>query len=135
MAEDAKLKLDVRLVPAEGEPDPALFDDLVRLIKQGIATAPKDVPQVTTAGEFHTPPDNSQNAIETRTKHRIEQASKASEADVTKRAETAKLPDGEQKLAEESLAAAQNVVAAVQRALIRGITIRIPEMDRPTSVE
>ena len=135
MAEDAKLKLDVRLVPAEGEPDPALLDDLVRLIKQGIATAPKDVPQVTTAGEFHTPPDNSQNAIETRIKHRIEQASKASEADVTKRAETAKLPDGEHKLAEESLAAAQNAVAAVQRAIIRGITIRVPEMDRPTSVE
>jgi len=135
MAEEAKLKLDVRLVPTEGEPDPALFDDLVRLIKQGIATAPKDVPQVTTAGEFHTPPDNSQNAIETRIKHRIEQASKASEADVTKRAETAKLPDGEHKLAEESLAAAQNAVAAVQRAIIRGITIRVPEMDRPTSVE
>jgi hypothetical protein len=135
MTEDAKLKLDVKLVPAEGEPDPALFDDLVRLIKQGIATAPKDVPQVITAGEFHTPPDNSQNALETKIKHRIEQASKTSEADVTKRAETAKQPDGEQKLAEESLAAAQNVVAAVQRALIRGIAIRIPEMDQPTSVE
>lgn len=126
MPEEAKLKLDVRLVPAEGEPDPILLDDLVRLIKQGIITAPTQAPQVSTSGEFHVPPGNSQNALETRIKHRIAQASVESQAAVAKRAETAKQPDGEQKLAEESLAAAENVVAAVQRAMIRGIAVHIP---------
>ncbi len=127
MSEDAKQKLGIRLVPAEGEPDAALLDDLVRLIKQGVVTAPKQAPQVSTAGEFVAPPDNSQNALETRIKHRIEQASNASEADVAKRAAIAQPPDGEQKLAEEALAASQNVVAAVQRAIIRGVTIRVPD--------
>lgn len=127
MPEDAKQKLDLRLVPAEGQPDAALLDDLVRLIKQGVATAPKDAPQVGTAGEFVAPADNSQNALEAKIRYRIDEASKASEADVAKRAEIAKQPDGEQKLAEESLAAAQNVVAAVQRAIIRGIAIRVPD--------
>lgn len=127
MAEEAKQKLDLRLVPAEGESDAALLDDLVRLIKQGSATAPKQAPQVGTAGEFAAPPDNSQNALETRIKHRVEQASNASEADVAKRAEVAQRPDGEQKIAEEALAAAQNVVAAVQRAVLRGIAINAPD--------
>ena len=71
MSEDAKQKLDIRLVPAEGAPDAALFDDLVRLIKQGVLTAPKQAPQVSTTSEFVAPPDNSQNALETKTKHRI----------------------------------------------------------------
>ncbi len=127
MSEEAKQKLDIRLKPAEGEPDAALLDDLVRLIKQGVVTAPKDVPQVSTAGEFIAPNDNSQNAIESKIKHRIEQASEASKSDVARRAETAAQPDGEQKLAEESLTAAQNVVGAVQRAIIRGIAVRVPE--------
>ncbi len=126
MSDDAKLKLDLRLVPAEGEPDAALLDDLIRLIRQGIVTAPKDVPQANTAGEFHPPADNSQNALETKIKHRIEQASKASEAEVAKRAEVAKQPDGEAKLAAESLEAARGVVAAVQRAIIRGVAVHVP---------
>lgn len=33
----------------------------------------------------------------------------------------------EKSLAQESLAAAQGVVAAVQRAIIRGIAVRVPE--------
>ncbi|QJW94290.1 hypothetical protein [Frigoriglobus tundricola] len=127
MSEDAKQKLDLRLVPAEGEPDIALLDDLVRLIKQGVVTAPKQAPQVNTTGEFAAAPDHSQNALETRIKHRIEQASNASEADVAKRAEIAKQPDGDARLAEEALAAAQNVVAAVQRAILRGIAVRVPD--------
>jgi hypothetical protein len=127
MSEDAKRKLDLRLVPAEGEPDAGLLDDLVRLIKQGIVTAPKDVLQVSTAGEFVAPPDNSQNALESKINHRIEQASEASKADVAKRAEVAVQPDGEHKLADEALAAAQNVVAAVQRAITRGIAVQVPE--------
>lgn len=133
MPEDAKLKLDVRLVPTEGEPDSALLDDLVRLIKQGIVTVPLQAPQVGTAGEFHTPSDNSQIALETRIKHRIAQASVESQADVAKRAETAKQPDGEQKIADEALAAAQNVVAAVQRAIIRGIAVRVPDSELPSA--
>ncbi len=133
MPEDAKLQLDVRLVPAEGEPDPALLDDLVRLIKQGIVTAPPQAPQVSTNGEFHAPPDNSQNALQAKVIKRIDEASKASEADVAKRAETAKQPDGEQKLADKSLAAAQNVVAAVQRAIIRGIAVRVPDSELPSA--
>jgi hypothetical protein len=127
MPEDVKQKLDIRLVPAEGEPDATLLDDLVQLIKQGIVTAPEQAPQVNTTGEFVVPPDHSQNALESKIKHRIEQASEASKVDVAKRAEIAKQPDGEQKLAEEALAAAQNVVAAVQRAIIRGIAIQVPE--------
>jgi len=127
MPEDAKQKLDIRLVPAEGEPDALLLDDLVRLIKQGIVTAPKQAPQVSTAGEFVASQDNSQNALESKIKHRIEQASEASKVDVAKRAEIAKQPDGEQKLAEEALAAAQNVVATVQRAILRGIAVQVPE--------
>jgi hypothetical protein len=123
MSEEATRKLDIRLVPAEGEPDAALLDDLVRLIKQGILTAPKQAPQVSTAGEFAVPPDNSQNALEAKIKNRIAQASAASVADVAKRAETAKLADGEAKLAEEALAAAQGVVTAVQRAVLRGIAV------------
>lgn len=133
MPEDAKLKLDVRLVPVEGEPDPALLDDLVRLIKQGIVTAPHQAPRASTNGEFHVPPDNSQISLETRIKHRIAQASVESQAEVAKRAEIAKQPDGEQKLADESLAAAQNVVAAVQRAIIRGIAIRVPDSESPSA--
>ncbi|HEY1190668.1 MAG TPA: hypothetical protein VGE74_23755 [Gemmata sp.] len=127
MAEDAKQKLELRLVPAEGAPDPVLFDDLVKLIRQGIATAPKQAPQVSTSGAFVSPPDNSQNALETQIKHRIEQASNASLADIAKRAEVAKQPDGDARLADEALAAAQEVVAAVQRMLLRGIAVRVPE--------
>jgi hypothetical protein len=127
MTEDAKHKLELRLVPAEGAPDAALFDDLVRLIKQGVATAPKQAPQVTTTGSFIAPPDNSQNALEAKICSRIDEASKASETAVAKRAEVAKQPDGDSQLANESLAAAQDVVAAVQRLLLRGIRVQVPE--------
>ncbi|MDY3561505.1 hypothetical protein R5W23_002783 [Gemmata sp. JC673] len=126
MTEDAKQKFELRLVPAEGAPDPVVFDDLVKLIRQGIATAPKQAPQISTSSEFDLPPDNSQNPLETQVRHRIEQASNASVADVAKRAEIAKQPDGEAQLADEALAAAQEVVAAVQRMLLRGIAVQVP---------
>lgn len=129
MAEDAKLKLDVRLVPAEGEPDPALLDDLIRLIKQAVVTAPPQAPQVSTTGEFYVADDNSQNALETKIKHRIEQASADSQAEVQKRAELAKQPDGEAKLATEALEAARNVVSAVQRTIIRGVEVRVSDAE------
>ena len=128
MPEDATRKLDVRLVPAEGAPDVALLDDLVRLIKQGVLTAPKQAPQVNTTGEFIVPPDNSRSVLQNKIMAHVDQASEASKADVAKRAEVARQPDGEAKLAEEALAAAQGVVAAVQRAIIRGITVRVPDV-------
>jgi hypothetical protein len=129
MVEDAKLKLELRLIPAEGKPNPALFDDLIRLIQQGIVTAPKDVPQVNTSVEFHPPTDNSQNDLEAKIKHRIEQASADSRAAFEKRAEIALRPDAEAKLATECLETAQQVVAAVQRAIIRGVTVRVAESE------
>jgi hypothetical protein len=127
MVEDAKLKLELRLVPIAGEPNAAVFDDLIRLIQQGIVTAPKDVPQVHTTGEFQLPTDNSQNDLEAKIKHSIEQASADSRAAVEKRVELAAQPDGEAKLAAESLEAAQGVVAAVQRAIIRGVVVQVPD--------
>jgi hypothetical protein len=129
MAEDAKLKLELQLVPTEGEPNAALFDDLIRLIRQGIVTAPKDVTQVNISGEFHTPLDNSQNDLEAKIKHRIEQASADSRAEVEKRAAIAAQPDGEVKLAAEALEAAQGVVSAVQRAIIRGVAVQVPDVN------
>ncbi len=130
MPEEAKQKLDIRLVAAEGEPNAALLEDLVRLIRQGVVTAPTQAPQVDTAGKFVTPADSSQNALEAKIRYRIDEASKASEADVAKRAEIAKKPDSDTKLAEEALAAAQNVVAAVQRAILRGIAVRVPDVSK-----
>lgn len=129
MSEPAKLQLDVRLVPAEGKPDAALLDDLVRLIQQGVATAPKDWQRIDSTGTFEPPPDNSQNDLEAKVRHDIEQASLASQSVIENRAETAKQPDGEVKLAEEALEAARQVVAAVQRAMIRGVGLRLPEAE------
>jgi hypothetical protein len=125
MAEDARLNLKLRLVPSRGEPDAALFDDLVRLIKEGILIAPKDVPQVNATGDFHLPNDQSQAKLETGIRHRIDQASAASQSLVEKRKEVLAQPDGEAKLATESLEAAQGVVSAVQRAIIRGIVVQV----------
>lgn len=130
MSDAAERELGLRLVPADAPPDPQVLDDLIRLIKQGNVTAPKDVSRVVVETELRPPTTEEQsevNAVEAKVKHYIEQASRDSQAAVDKRAETAALPDGEQKLAEESLAAAQAVVAAVQRAMIRGIAVRVPD--------
>ncbi|MCE9567597.1 MAG: hypothetical protein K8U57_36820 [Planctomycetes bacterium] len=135
MTEDAKLKLNLRLVPADGTPaDPTLLDDLIRLIRQGVVTSPPAVTQANTGGQFRKPPvdDNSQNDLEAKVRHDIEQASEASQVAVQKRAETAKQPDGEAKLAAEALEAAREVVAAVQRAIIRGVTVSMPDDVKPT---
>lgn len=135
MADDPARKLELRLVPADGAPpDAQVFDDLVRLIRQGIATAPKQYPQISNGSGFRPPTDEEKrdlSAVEAQIKHRIDDASKASEADVAKRAETAKLPDADQRLADEALAAAQLVVAAVQRALIQGVKVTAPDPDSP----
>jgi hypothetical protein len=128
MAEDARVKLELRFVPTDGQPPNApLFDDLIRLIRQGIVTVPIGVPQVNVSGEYLPPTDKSQAKLETGIKHRIEQTSADSWMVFEKRKEIAAQPDGEAKLAAESLEAAQQVVSAVQRAIIRGIVVQIPE--------
>jgi hypothetical protein len=127
MAEDAKLKLELRLVPTEGEPNAALFDDLIRLIQQGILTAPQGITQIETSGEFLPPTDKSLGKLETGIKSRIDQNCTASQSLVEKRKEIAGQLDGEAKLATESLEAAQVVVSAVRRAIIRGIAVQVSD--------
>ncbi|HUR54126.1 MAG TPA: hypothetical protein VMZ71_08340 [Gemmataceae bacterium] len=138
MPDVAEKQLDLRLVPAEGPPDPQVLDDIIRLIKQAVVTLPKDAPQLAAEGELRPPTPDEQpevNAAEAKIKHRIEQASRESQAFVEKRAETAVQPDGEQKLAEESLKAARRVVSAVQRAILRGVAVRVPEPPQPNTGE
>src|SRR5436305_1318722 len=61
MADDPRLKLDLRLGPADGPPDPALLDDLIRLIKQGVASAPKGAPGIADAAGYRKPDEDEQN--------------------------------------------------------------------------
>src|ERR1700722_4850685 len=125
MTEDAKLKLELRVIPTTGEPDAAVFDDLIRLIQQGILTAPKGVTQVSNSGEFIPPADKSQSKLETVIRHRIEQTSAESRTAFEKRKEIETRPESEAKMVTESLEAAQGVVSAVQRAMIRGIAVQV----------
>jgi hypothetical protein len=132
MAELASQKLQMRLTPAEGEPDAALLDDVIRLVKQAVATPPATVSAAAT-GEFYPPTDEERKSLtglESKIKHRIEQASAESRALVTQRAELLQQPDGEQKAREAALIAAQQVVSAVHRAMLRGVVVNTPE---PTS--
>ena len=130
MADEAELKLRFRLVPADDQPaDPVVLDDIVRLIRQAVATAPNDVPHVSEPANGFRPPDvhhPTARGLEAKIKHRIEQASAASQADVEKRDQIAAEPDGAQRLAEQSLATAQKVVAAVQAAFIQRVAVRVP---------
>lgn len=127
---DPRVKLDLRLSPADGEPDPAVLDDLVRLIRQGLATVPTAAPRVADAPGWRAP-DPAEAAgvrgLETRAKHRIEQASAASQADADRRAALAAQPDSTPQLADEARAAAEQVVAAVQRAVLGGLAVRVPD--------
>jgi len=133
VADDARLKLTFRLVPADDRPaDPAVLDDIVRLIRQAFATVPKDAPAVAVpVGGFHEPTDDQERravrGLESRIENRIQEASAASQAAVEKRAETAARPDGRQQLADDALAAAERVVAVVQSALLRRVALRAPE--------
>ena len=125
MSDEAQIQLTLRLTPADDKPaDPFVFDDIVRLIRQAIATAPKQVPTVMAPSEgFRKPTGEDEQHIrglETRIEHRIEQASAASQAAVEKRLEVGNDPD-------QSLEAAQQVVSAVQRALLRSVVLRLPE--------
>jgi hypothetical protein len=127
----AQLKLSFRLVPADDRPaDSVVLSDIVRLIQQAIATAPKDVPTVSVPDDgFREPgPDNGRSALslKPRIESRIQQASAASQQIVEKRAQTLSQADGEQRLAEQSVAAAERVVSAVQGAIIRAVAVRVP---------
>ena len=131
MADAAKLKLTFRLVPADGQPaDPVVLDDIVRLIRQAAATAPKDAARVTEPADgFDEPSDNDKRALQvlqSKIETRIDQSSAASQAAVAKRVQTASQPDGHQALADEALAAAEQVVAAAQRAIFQRVAVHVP---------
>src|SRR5262249_43264968 len=122
MANEPEIELRLRLIPAEGPADPQVIDDLIRLIQQGVVTAPTQAPQITGDANLREPTDDEKrdlSNIVVQVKHRIEQASKDSQEAVAKRNELAKQPDGEAKLREEALLAAEQVVAAVQRAILQ----------------
>lgn len=125
MSDEAQIQLTLRLTPADDKPaDPFVFDDIVRLIRQAVATAPKQVPIVTIPSEGFRKPDGADEqrirSFETRIEHRIEQASAASQAAVEKRLEVGNDPD-------QSLEAAQQLISAVQRALLQSVVLRLPD--------
>jgi hypothetical protein len=128
--DSAILKLTCRLVPADDRPaDPVVFDDIVRLINQAIATAAKDWPRVSEpAAGFQEPRDDEKRGLrsfESKIESRIQESSAASQAAIEKRAQTAIRSDGPRVLADESLETARQVVAAVQRAILRRVVVRV----------
>jgi hypothetical protein len=132
MDDSALLKLTCRLVPADEQPaDPVVFDDIVRLIGQAIATAAKDWPRVSEpAAGFQEPRDDEKRelrSLESKIESRIQESSAASQATIEKRAQTASQPNGPQLLMDQSLDAAQQLVAAVQRAILRNVAVRVVE--------
>ncbi len=132
MAEPATMKLEFRLAPSSGEPNPEVLDDLVKLVCQAIATAPPDSPEIKADGEFRPPEgeeEKSLRGLESRIKHRIEQAAGASQKLIAQRETTFGQPDGAAKLATEATRAAEAVVAAVQRARLRGVIVTVPSAE------
>ena len=128
--EDANRKLELRFGPENGKPNSVILDDIIRLVKQAVATMPNDASHVATTGTFRKPDDAEApelQRVEANIRERIERASEASRAATEKRAETGDQP-------EESLKAARNVVSAVQRAILRGIAVRVPEPAPPDAV-
>jgi hypothetical protein len=133
---DPAQKLDLRLIPADGgKPDYQVFDDIARLIRQAHATAPPQAPRIGPSRGFRTPGGaEAEEAAKlvSQVQHDIEQASLKSQADVAKWAELAQQPDAADQLANESRLAAEQLVAAIGRALLRGIAVRTPDPE-PTS--
>ncbi len=133
MTHDPAQILELRLVPADGaKPDYQVFDDIVRLIRQAHATASPQVPRVGSGKGFRKP--EGAEADETaklvsQVQHDIEEASLKSQADVAKRAETAARPDAADALATEARTAAEQLIAAIDRALMRGVSIRPPDAE------
>ncbi|HET6573980.1 MAG TPA: hypothetical protein VFG68_10290 [Fimbriiglobus sp.] len=134
MTHDPDRKLELRLVPADSPADPLVLDDLIRLIRQGLATASKEMPRVGDGPGFRPPTADERNTtadLEAKIKHRIEQ-DPDSHGSIAKRAELTSQPDHEQKLADEMRVAAEYVAAAVQSALLRGAEVRVPDAVPPT---
>lgn len=135
MTHDAAQKLELRLVPADGaKPDYQVFDDIVRLIRQAHAVTSPQVARVTAAGEFRRPDgEETQEARElvSQVQHDIEQASENSQADVAKRAEVAQHPDAANQVATQARLAAEQLLSAVGRALIRGVDVHAPDAGPP----
>ena len=134
MADNAELKLTLRLVPVDGQlADPVVLNDIILLIRQAVATAPKDAPKIAepTHGFRLTRQEEKPalQALESRIENRIQETSAKSRAAVEKRELTANQSDAKQQLAEDSLAAAANVVSAVQGALFRRVALRAVEND------
>jgi len=132
MAEPATMKLEFRLAPSSGEPNSEVLDDLVKLVRQAVATAPPDSSRIEADGEFHPPEgegERSLRGLESRIKHRIEQATGASQKLIEQRETLTHQPDGAAILAAEATRAAEAVVAAVQRARIRGMAVTTPSVE------
>jgi len=131
MVTAAAQKFEIRLAPKEGEPDALVFDDIIRLIQQAVVTASPQIKVPSIRGEFVRSSEENQPSVrqlDSSIKHRIEQASADSRKLVEAREEIAQQPNSEPQLAQESLDAAANLIAAVQRAMIRGLRISIPEV-------
>ena len=126
MVEPATMKLEFRLTPSAGEPNSEVLDDLVKLVRQAVATAPPDMTEIKAEGEFRPPEgeeEKSLRGLESWIKHRIEQAAGASQKLIEQRETISSQPDGMEKLAAEATRAAETVVAAVQRGRLRGVLV------------
>ncbi len=129
MAEPATLKLEFRLAPSSGEPNSEVLDDLVKLVRQAVATAPPDSSRIEADGEFRPAEgeeERSLRGLESRIKHRIEQGAGASQKLIEQHESLTHQPDGAATLTAEATRAAEAVVAAVQRARIRGVIVTVP---------
>lgn len=140
MADDTQLKLTFRLVPADDRPAvPVVLDDIVRLINQAIATDAKDAPRVADPDDGFREPGPEERrglrGLESRIENRIQESSAAAQATVEQRAQTASQPDGDQKLADEALAAAERIIAAVHRALLSKVAVRVPPAETDIPLE
>lgn len=139
MPDQAELQLSLRLVPADDQPaDPLVLDDIIRLVRQAIATAPRETPTVhEPEGGFREPTEEQDKralrSLHSKIENRIQEASAASQSEIAKRAEIASQPDGADKLARQSLQAAERLVPAVQRAMLRRVAVRIPEAETQPS--
>ena len=132
MADHAELKLTLRLVPADDRPaNPIVLDDIVRLIRQALVTAPKDSPQIIEPAEGFREPNGDENrtitSLVSKIESRIQQSSAASQAAVERRARTANEPDGQEKLRAETLDSAARVVSAVLGAILKRVRVSVPD--------
>lgn len=128
MAEPATMKLEFRLAPSSGEPNAEVLDDLVKLVRQAVATAPPDSPEIRVDAEFRPAEGEERNLV--RIIGQIDLAAAAvSPKLIDQREATSSQPNGAEKLATEATRAAEAVVAAVQRARLRGVIVTVPSAE------